>query len=303
MDKKTVSINGRKYDAKSGMPIKGSTALTNKRTVKSASVHSRAQKSKTLMRRAAKKPADHVRKSVSGVMDIARSSKISKFAPRTSQPTPKTTAKKEVKDIPATRHPIVEKAISNINAVAKPIQKTAKDMKNEAIAMAMAKTSSSDKPIKLKKRNSKLWIIISISLVVLVVGAYLTYTNMPSFSVRIAAVQAGISATYPEYRPDGYSIDGPINFSEGEVVINFKANTGSTKFTLKQTKSSWDSTAVLDNIVRKKVGEQYLTSQEQGLTIYTYNGNAAWVNGGILYIIEGDALLGSSQIRRMAISL
>jgi len=153
------------------------------------------------------------------------------------------------------------------------------------------------------KRHPRAISILSISVLVALIAAYITYVNMPNLSVRIASSQAGIAAKYPEYRPDGYSLDGPVTFSDGEVTVNFKANTGSNKFTFKQTKSSWDSSAVLDNIVHKKVGEQYLTSQEHGITIYSYNGNAAWVNAGILYTIDGNAPLSSDQIRRIATSL
>jgi len=126
---------------------------------------------------------------------------------------------------------------------------------------------------------------------------------MPSWSVHVAAGQAGIDATYPEYRPDGYSLDGPVTYNDGQVTIDFAANTGSSKFSLKQSKSSLDSSAVLDSIVHKKVGDKYITNQERGLTIYTYDGNATWVNAGILYSIDGNAPLSSEQIRRIATSL
>ena len=135
------------------------------------------------------------------------------------------------------------------------------------------------------------------------VGGYLTYMNLPVLSVKIAATQAGINATYPDYRPDGYKIDGPVSFTSGQVTINFVANTGTSRFSIKQSKSTWDSSAVLDNVVRPAVGEKYITNQEQGLTIYTYNGNATWVNGGILYNIQGDAPLSGDQLRHIATSL
>jgi hypothetical protein len=60
---------------------------------------------------------------------------------------------------------------------------------------------------------------------------------------------------------------------------------------------------VLDNYVKEKAGDNYITYNERGLTIYTYNSNAAWVNNGVLYTIDGDAPLSSDQIRRIATSL
>ena len=85
--------------------------------------------------------------------------------------------------------------------------------------------------------------------------------------------------------------------------MKFAANGGPQNYTVTQTKSSWDSTAVLDNYVTPRAGVSYIPYTERGLTIYTYGNNAAWVNGGILYTIEGNAPLSSEQIRHIATSL
>ena len=45
---------------------------------------------------------------------------------------------------------------------------------------------------------------------------------------------------------------------------------------------------------------RFLTSRDRGITVYTHDGNAAWVNRGILYTIEGDAGLSSDAIMRIA---
>ncbi|MNH34248.1 hypothetical protein D3C79_948280 [compost metagenome] len=121
--------------------------------------------------------------------------------------------------------------------------------------------------------------------------------------MRVAAAQAGIDASYPEYHPDGYSLNGAVAYKEGEVSMKFAANGGPQNFTITQTKSSYDSEAVLDNYVKPKVGENYIPFTERGLKIYAYGGNAAWVNGGILYTISGDAPLSNSQIGNIAKSL
>lgn len=59
---------------------------------------------------------------------------------------------------------------------------------------------------------------------------------------------------------------------------------------------------MLDNYVNKQT-ENYLTYQEQGLTIFSFDNKAAWVNGGLLYSVEGNAQLSSEQILRLATSL
>ncbi len=305
---KIVTINGQRYDAQTGLPITPSpVAQLAKKASASSSIHTSTQKSQTLLRRATKKPAGHSvprpLKTVGRTMDIARSSKITRFAPRTTEVPKKPNTHQASTDIPASTHPIVSRALASIAPTPAPVQKGAKDIKNDAIAAALAKPSAKHRKKNFISKHPRGISIVGISILIVLIGGYITYINMPNLSVSIASAQAGISAKYPDYHPDGYSLDGPVTFSDGQVTIKFKANTGSDNFTLKQTKSSWDSSAVLDNIVRKAAGEQYLTSQQHGITIYTYNGNAAWVNGGILYTINGNAPLSSDQISRIAISM
>ena len=59
----------------------------------------------------------------------------------------------------------------------------------------------------------------------------------------------------------------------------------------------------LENYVKEKSHDEYSTAQEKGLTIYNYGSNAAWVSGGILYTIDGDAPLSPDQIRKIATSV
>lgn len=120
--------------------------------------------------------------------------------------------------------------------------------------------------------------------------------------MRVAASNAGINASFPGYKPDGYSLNGPITYAPGEVDINYRSNTSDGNFTLTQKSSNWDSQGVLDNYVRKQTST-YLTFQQRGVTVYTFANKAAWTNGGLLYTIDGDANLSSDQILRLATSL
>lgn len=238
-------------------------------------------------------------------MDIARNQNVARFAAH----------KKTVKNVNPTRqqsniepskHPIVSiaeaKKAERIAAEQPPIAKSSKQIKDEAIAKALAQEKPKVKSDNLFKRHSKKFNIFSFSAVIIVTIGVLTYFYLPIFSVSVAGAQAGIKAAYPDYRPDGYSLSGPVSYSNGEVTINFHANTGNSKFTIKQSKSSWDSSAVKTKVNRDSKGE-FTTTEEKGLTIYTYGGNAAWVNGGILYNIIGNAPLSGDQIRRIATSL
>ena len=94
-----------------------------------------------------------------------------------------------------------------------------------------------------------------------------------------------------------------MTFSDGQVTLKFASNSNDNYYTVDQVRSSWDSSAVLDNVVTPEAGANYVTTKERGLTIYTFESSAAWVNGGILYQIDSKAPLTGDQIRRIATSL
>ena len=316
---KTVTINGRLYDAVTGLPIDNSSktsekpvspAVVKKRAaeVAAASVHKQPQRSQTLHRRAAKKqiPSVAKRPKAGQHMDIARSSKVSKFAPHPVAAAIKK-EEKSTPDVAPKAHPVAARAHAKIAkpVASAPAPKTSKQIKEDAIAAALATPTKKETKTKkgFKFHWSRRFTIITAIFVVLIVGAYLTYVNIPSISVGFAASQAGISATYPQYKPDGYHLSQPVTYSDGTVTLKFKSNSDNSQYTIVQTRSSWDSSAVLTNIVQKAAGDNYVTTQESGLTIYSYGNNATWVNGGILYTINSNAPLSGEQIRHIATSM
>jgi len=315
---KTVTINGRLYDAATGMPVKKAPArktVERPASAPAAGVHATTERSQTLNRRVAQKKttAAPARKPQSGrMMDVARSPKVARFTPPAPKAEPKKAASAPVvPDRKPVAHPMAERAVARTAAtqpakvVSAEVTKSLKEIKNEEIEKALA----ADTP-KQKVKKQGAWakhsrkIVASIAIVgVLIVGGYVTLVNLPALSVWVASSQAGIKATYPSYSPDGYSLSQPVSFSDGEVTLNFVSNGGGGGYVIRETRSSWDSTAVLENVVKKAAGEDYATTNDSGLTIYTFNGNAAWVNGGILYTIDSSAPLSNDQIRSIATSL
>jgi hypothetical protein len=204
-------------------------------------------------------------------------------------------------------HPIAQ-TIQRKVAASKNIQplapKPSHIIKQEALRDALANSPSphAAKDIK-RKKSPRLLSLASGAFALLLLGGYFTYLNMPNLSVRVAAVQSGINANYPSYQPDGYRLSGPVAYNDGEVNLKFASNAGPQNFTLSQVRSTWDSSAVQENYITPKWGSDYTTFAEHGLTIYTHDSDAVWVNGGIRYTIDGDAPLSASQIRSIATSL
>jgi hypothetical protein len=306
----TITISGQEYDSVTGLPVNNvseSSAAPQKETTpahKPASqLHATPQRSVTLHRKAAKKSMHEIvrRKPLVHTAVAKPHPEVRKFAPHPiGAITPK------VMDIGPALHPHVAKAHARSAAKEQSLSATlptASDKKTAAVKNAVAQTHKKQPMRQRLQPRQRVVGIISATFALVLLGGYFTYLNMPALSVRVAAAQAGINANYPEYRPDGYSLAGPVAFSDGRVSMNFKANGGSHRFTVSQSKSGWNNEAVLDNYITPRAGSSYIPYTERGLTIYTYNDNAAWVNGGILYTIEGNAPLSSEQIRRIATSL
>lgn len=336
--KNTIVINGKVYDALTGLPAGAPDPVTKvapatpkpvavkpatgtdlsgvtRRSVPKQAVHRQVQKSATLRRDIISKPNTHqtpIHKArpARPTAHVQRSQMISRFAPHpqplpAKAPTAQTPAPKPHKQ-PA---PVVRahQAISPKPAKAERLSSRALKEKMIAQRLSEVEATPGDKQHKAPRKSifkaqPRVASVLTACFALVILGGYLTYLNMPGLSVRVAAAQAGVDASFPEYRPDGYSLNGPVAYNPGEVSLHFKANGGTKKFTLNQQKSTWDSQAVLDNYVTKQ-SPTYVANSEQGLTIYTFGTNAAWVNGGILYTIEGDAPLTTDQILNMASSL
>ena len=334
--KNSIIINGRHYDAVSGLPVDSTEATPTTHVSTVVKKESSAEKvtvavkkptsvpkmdisrpaaksakhtphhSKTLRRDLVKKPSgahDHTAKNVKQHTHVARSPQIAKFAPHPI------VEKKVVSPAQADKHSAVVANAHHKFAVAqsaahKPKAMSSRELKDHLIATKLAEAQPNKKQVKTKKFHAprRISSIMAACFAVMLLGGYLSYINMPSLSVRVAASQAGVDAEYPGYTPSGYRFDGPVSYGDGTVTLSFAANGGNNGYAITQKRSTWDSQSVLDNLVAKAT-EHYTINSSQGLTIYTYGPNAAWVNHGVLYTLNGDAPLKTDQVLRIANSL
>ena len=239
---------------------------------------------------------------------------------KTSAPATKTVVRKAVTTsaddsiLPPSMHPLQRKIISKkdkVPALKEPI--SAKAQKDAAIKQALASVASMDshgkkKPIagKLKTRRifsvKKVAIALSCAALAVIGISYIVSLNMPDVSVRVAAMQTGIEASYPTYIPRGYSLAN-ISSEAAKLVMSF-TNSNGDSFSLTEEKSSWDSSALEANYAKKTWKANYSSIREQGLTIFISDSEAAWINGGIVYKLSstGTALT-KKQIKSIATSL
>ena len=175
---------------------------------------------------------------------------------------------------------------------------------SKALMSAMKEeTKPKSAPIMIKKpKISKKHLIFAVASSICCMGVlYATLKfSMPDISAKVAAAQNG--ASYPSFVPRDFIASG-ASFQKNTFTLEF-VGPNKTHFTLDQEKLPWDSNALLNNYVKPTWGEQYDTIREQGLTIYMYQSNAAWVNGGTVYKLNTTSgSLSKKQLKNIITSL
>lgn len=329
-----IIINGIKYDAKTGIAIE-KVQQESFENFGAEKIHQNLQKSQTLNRKFVRRPQNLTNEQIHAIeqfkrrhdyMEFRKSqriqagkvshSKISSFEGvrgSTSRViSPISVRKSEIKKVEKEQisevqaHPTHQKVLEKMREE-KSIKTlpTAQEIKDSAIVEAFEKSremSKKQRGVRKKFFLSKRFVSFLACCVVICMSAgYLTYVNMPNISTRIAAAQSGIDATLPHYVAQGYSLNG-LAFFDGKSV-NLKYKNGENGYTVKQASTSWDSVALLENYVEEKWDKDYSTYLEKGLTIYkNRNNEAAWVNNGKIYTIDGSNKLSNEEIRKIATS-
>lgn len=279
-------------------------------SVAAHSVHGKTQKSTTLRRDILKKPTSkrpgNIKKAA---QSIPRSQHITKFAPH-KEP--------EAKEIKHSVDPeLIRQAEALDQAHAAHIKKLTTATHKPAISSRAVKEhllkqhldkapdNLADEVHQAGKlsRKARIASVATTSLALILLGGYLTFINIPNLSIKVAAANAGINADLPQYQPNGYRIHGPITYTQGKVSVAYKENGSQQGYTITQKASDWDPQATLDNLVTPDSQDDYQIRSIQGLTVYTYDKKAVWVNGGILHTLEGDAPLSGQQVERIAASM
>lgn len=182
---------------------------------------------------------------------------------------------------------------------------TNKSRQNSKALMSAMKEETKPKsaPIMVKKpKVSKKHLIFAVASSICCMGVlYATLKfSMPDISAKVAAAQNG--ASYPSFIPRDFTARS-ASFQKNTFSLEF-VGPDKTLFTLDQEKLPWDSNALLNNYVKPTWGEQYDTIREQGLTIYMYQSNAAWVNGGTVYKLNTTSgSLSKKQLKNIITSL
>lgn len=145
--------------------------------------------------------------------------------------------------------------------------------------------------------------LATMSLAVLLLGGFFAYQNSAYLSMKFAANKAGIAAKFPKYTPAGFGVSRNVHASDGKVTVSFRSHTDERNYILTEQASDWNSSSLLASYVSKRCDSCYQSWDNQDKTIYTYDSNATWVDGGIWYTIEGNSNLTTDQLQNIANSL
>lgn len=280
---------------------------------KATNVHRQVQSSTTLNRKYVRRPM----KSPATSVTVKKSAQVQHFA----QPTTKQRQKEQQSVAPAQVHPIQNavnarmKARTSATASTTASKLTAKQLKEQAIKKALADASAtkvsgatmdSDKEFTKVKHHFGIGrVVLALSCAAAAVFAivYFVNLNMPDISLKVAAIQTGIEATYPSYIPRDFSLTGIVS-EDGKITLNFSNSSTGDAYSITEENSSWDSNALLNNYVKERYGDNYTVVREQGLTIYISGSDASWTNGGIVYKLDTTSgSLTKKQISSIAASL
>lgn len=300
------------------------------KTPTSNSVHKKTDRSHTLMRTAVKKPASQKpkvsattshatkaapkpnvatghtmsadRERLERAQTIQKSSLISRFGTKTVDTIG--VVKKAVTTLPVVPAPDNNESTSSSAHSSKTNSKSKKPDFESVINNARGHEETYTPPKKrrlgLSRRTTT---ILTGGFAVLLLGGFIVYQNIPNFAMRVAATRSGVNASMPGYKPAGFAINGPIQYSPGKIAVAFRSTTDDRNFTISQQSSQWNSESLLDNYVLSEK-RAYQTYQDKGKTIYIYDeSNATWVDKGVWYNIEGKSALSSDQLLRLANSL
>lgn len=148
--------------------------------------------------------------------------------------------------------------------------------------------------------NRKVFTSSTTAIALLLIGGLITFLNVPKLSMRYAANEASFTASDPKAIPAGFHTSGPIEYGDKKVRVNYATSNDDRSFQVLQEASNWDSEKLLNEYVIPNYGS-YQTYSANGITVYLVGGgNAVWVNNGIRYTITGSAGLSTDQVTAMA---
>jgi hypothetical protein len=327
-------------ELKKTVPLKTAVKPSKPRPKHSAhKLHSRAERSHTLMRRAVRRPMAHLKARPVQTAPVkarvvpassereSRAKKITKHAKIHRFGSFASTAKVEPEIITPARVKVVNPrpamsaatqtgSAPSASAAVRPLPSMVTSVSHQQLERlldhALAKADAHKQILRGHKAKKSLlnrfiprvWAAVIVTTAILAIAGFLAWQNLPQFSMRVAAIRTGVQASVPAYAPSGFNFAAPVSYNAKSVTLHYRSTTDPTlSFTLTQQASNLDSESLAKTVI--PVNTQVQTSQVDGTTVFIHgaDNDAAWVNRGIWYTIDNSARLSSNQLLRIVESL
>jgi hypothetical protein len=179
-------------------------------------------------------------------------------------------------------------------------RKPAADLDMFDTAIARATSHQQPAPIAIKRRRRRIFGIALGFGALVIVASLAAYVNRPAIEIRLASSKAGFHAQLP-VAPTGYTLRGAPQVASNSVAITFGSGNSVLKLVEQPSNLNSQSLPRTDKAVGTAL---YQTVVAGTALIYRYDStDAAWVDGGILYTLTGNAELSNDQIIAFASSL
>jgi len=190
----------------------------------------------------------------------------------------------------------------------KKIESTSEDqLFQQAVTTAVSETVKTKKKKKKLFRIRNLYILSGVILFLAILatsGWYFKY----NLELDYANLKTGMHGSYPKYVPLGYKIDKfSFSKSSGTPSINFQYHPSDgllpNNLYISETSSTLDNGGLVQTDIGPVSGEKYTTLSVNGLSVYHYNNQYAWLNAGILYILTNQTGLTQSTVLKIINSI
>lgn len=336
-----ISINGRQYDAISGLPFSAAAhqvVAPAQKSVAPASAHQvshskgtvhdiirqpakhtkhhKPESSHTLMRHAVSKPGDSLKRRVKArgpvsavakqpVASIESKQLVHSVNPHRAQ------VAKRIPKSPAIQHftPNASSSFTPVTPAAKPVahpQPSAhkKDLQtHEIFEQAINFAEGHKQPAHRTKKRSTHKKKLAVSAAALSMAVIIGTLAYVNFPY-IRFHMAASHAGFSATMPGAKPAGyklSQLDAAKGAVALQYSQ--AGKQFSITERQSAWNSQALREMFVLG-AADKYQTVDAAGRTIYLYgDGNATWVNGGVWYRVESRGALTDQQLIDLAKSL
>jgi hypothetical protein len=288
---------------------------------KAADIKRELHKSRTLMRKALKKPDLSTK---SSVQTIKKTSYISRNHPLANQSISPSLVKDSIISRTQTLKDKTSKIINNLSAEP-PITTTSIHDRNiekiessqdnnlyqSAAGLAESKSQTINKPNRSTKKHGlyikTLYISTGILLFILIIGTLGVYFKY-DLELSYANLRTGINGSFPKYVPLGYQLN-KFNYNEtGQVgSIWFEYHPAhsnlSNSLYIYEASTTLDNTGLLANNVVPTVQNNYQTLLINGTSVYHFSNQYTWINAEIIYVLNDQTGLGQDTITKIITSM